>query len=278
MMWQAVRLALVAAALRGVGAQTCSPGAAQAPCNSVLVIHTDDPGFSSDVQSQLQGTGAFAKVDTFDARFDTPTAEKLAAYHAILVFSDDPFSDATLLGDRLADYHDQGGGVVVTTFANADNNFARLQGAYGDADNGYALLDYGRGELGSGGYIGPPGWLGKVLEPQSPLLNGVASFSAAFAYRSTAAVVSDRGIVVAMWSTGVPDPLVVRGVRGDRSLVELNFFPVSMGAYSAGWTGDGAALLRNALKYSRCIYGLLSCGPGNFSVAGEARRREGVGT
>ncbi len=58
--------------------------------------------------------------------------------------------------------------------------------------------------------------------------------------------------------------LVLRGTRGGRTLVELNFWPVSSRVASPGWTGDGAQLLRNGLKYSRCM----PCAAGTYAAAG----------
>jgi hypothetical protein len=102
------------------------------------------------VQAKLRDTGAFTTVDTFNARSvsdggsGTPTVSQLAAYHAVLVYSLNSlaFSDSALLGDRLAVYHDKGGGVVV---AYPSNHAGGLEGAYGTAANGYALLDYASG-------------------------------------------------------------------------------------------------------------------------------------
>ena len=66
------------------------------------------------MQSTLRATGAFATVDTFAAQSGgsgTPSAALLAGYDAVLAWSDYyAFADAALLGDRLAAYHDQGGG------------------------------------------------------------------------------------------------------------------------------------------------------------------------
>jgi hypothetical protein len=259
-------LALVTAAPLHVLAQPefCSPGASTA-CASVLVIYGSSFQRGADVQTKLLDTRAFTTVDTFDARSDTPTAELLAAYHAVLVFSDDRrFGDGALLGDRLAAYHDQGGGVVVAAHEHECHPDLRVGGAYGTVDQGYALLD----RNSPSGCTTNPGSdsLGDVPEPQSPLLASVASLVASYAIRSTAPVVSGRGVVVAAWRGGGQEPLVVRGARGNRTLVELNFFPVSNHDWSGFWAGDGAALLRNALKYSRCML----CGPGAFPAAGEA--------
>ena len=258
-----VRLALAAAVGgRGAGAQYCPAGAATA-CDTVLVVHTYS-SYGADVQSTLRGTGAFAVVDTFDGSNDTPTVAQLAAYDAVLVFSNWGFADAALLGDRLAAHHDRGGGVVPAVWSNTIQPAwccTILLGAYGTLANGYALFDNAQGYHG-----GPSDSLGEVLEPQSPLMAGVTSLSVASeAYRSTAPVVAGRGVVVARWRGGGQEPLVVRGARGSRTLVELNFWPVSSRGYLPSWTGDGAALLRNAIKYSRCM----PCVPGTFVAAGK---------
>jgi hypothetical protein len=263
-------LVLVAAAFVRAEAQYCPPGAATA-CDSVLVVFDDYPQLGADVRATLLGTGAFATVDTFDATDfygGTPTAAQLAAYHAVLAYSTGSgFSDATLLGDRLAAYHDQGGGVVVATYANVwdvtANTIQGLRGAYGTAANGYALFNYALGVEAH-----PSDSLGEVLEPKSPLLAGVASLTATQAARSTGPVISGRGAVVARWLGGGKEPLVVRGARGNRTLVELNFYPPSSKALPGLWVGDGAALLRNALKYSRCM----PCPSRTFAAAGNAPR------
>jgi hypothetical protein len=238
-------------------AQFCDHGFFQPACDKVLVVHTYEP-YAPDVQSTLMSTGAFATVDTFDATSATPSAAQLGGYHAVLAYSGiGNFADTSLLGDRLADFHDQGGGVVVTHLASSACCGNNLQGAYGAVSRGYALMDYTQGNG-----IHPTDSLGDVLEEQSPLMRGVTSFSMLFADRSTAPVVAGRGVVVARWRNG--DPLVLRGTRGNRTLVELNFFPPSSSVDSRYWIGDGAALLRNGLKYSRCM----ACGAGTYAGAG----------
>ncbi len=163
--------------------------------------------------------------------------------------------------------------MVVAVFANMAD--LRLQGAYGTPSSGYALTDYAQATQ-----ISPADSLGAVLEPLSPLMAGVASLAASSAYRSTASIVGGRGVVVSRWRSGGQEPLVVRGRRGNRTLVELNFWPVSSSERSDFWTGDGALLLRNGLKYSRCM----ACGMGTYAeqggggggVAGRRRRENRV--
>ena len=258
-----LRLFVLLTVLHWSSAQFCPPGAGIAPCNAVLVLCADAAAWCASPQTALIATSNFATVDVFDASAGTPTAEYLATFHAILVFSGGPhFADAALLGDRLTAFHDQGGGVVVAWRANAnDNGNSRLQGAYALPANGYALLDYALG-----GTTSVTDSLGDVLEPQSPLMTGVASFSASGASRSTAPVVAGRAVVVARWAGGGQEPLVLRGMRGNRTLVELNFYPPSQDVGDSSlWAGNGAELMRNALKYSRCM----PCEKGTFSMSGD---------
>jgi hypothetical protein len=70
------------------------------------------------VATTLQSTESFSTIDVWDAGSDTPTAEYLSTYHAVIVLSIRSFDDGELLGDVLAAYHDQGGGVVVTAASN----------------------------------------------------------------------------------------------------------------------------------------------------------------
>ena len=259
---------LLAAVLPLAVAQYCPAGAASA-CSKVLILASDCPGCLVDARSTLEAMGAFTTVDAFtaspvnDGGSGTPTAAQLAAYDAVLVWQNYPFDDASLLGDRLAAYHDQGGGVVVASLANT-NDYNRVQGAYGAVANGYALMDYA-----SGSHSGTSDSLGMVVEAQSPLMTGVAYFTAPSAVQSTASVVAGRGVVVARWASG--RPLVLRGARGNRTLVELNFFPVSSRLAWWCWSGDGGALLRNALKFSQCM----PCGMGTYAGAGGWREEMG---
>jgi hypothetical protein len=259
-------------------AQYCPPGATTA-CAKVLVMGADTAAAVADVQYSLQTTGAFSLVDAVSIRpasgggVGTPSATTLGSYDAVLVYSVNDFEDASLLGDRLAVYHDQGGGVVVATNANSNAAGQRLQGAYGAVGSGYALMDYTTQD--SSAIVVYDNDALEVVEAQSPLLTGVISLTASKAYRSSAKVVAGHGMVVARWSSGGREPLVLRGTKKNRTLVELNMFPVSYQIYSGFWSGNGGSLMRNALKYSRCM----PCGMGTYAGvgAGEKSTKKRVG-
>jgi hypothetical protein len=71
----------------------------------------DDPAYRAAI-----GAAAGAIVDYFDARAATPTAELLNTYGCVYTWTNAACSDPVLFGDRLADYVDQGGHVVLGEF------------------------------------------------------------------------------------------------------------------------------------------------------------------
>ena len=227
----------------------------------VLLVHSDGQHYAADVQSHLQTMGIFAAVDVFDANSATPLLSTLQPYSAVLVWADSPFGSdsnagAEPVGNVLGQYWDAGGAVVVAFWANTDSY---LKGQFGNGANGYMLID---GTTWFE-YATQSDSLGTVLEPQSPLLDGVSSLSFGAAVRSMGAVING-GVVVAQWA-GNGRELLVRGTKAGRSLVALNMYPVSSNAAGPyGWTGDGAQLISNALLYSTCI----PCTAGSFASAG----------
>ena len=184
---------------------------------------------------------AFDSVDHINASSSasfTPTLTDLQAYDAVLAFSTATFDDPIALGNVLADYYD-GGGRVVTAFATATSSLPRaIEGRFG---SDYMLLD------NSGGFSGNDDSLGTIFEPSSPLLAGVSSLSAGWAYQSTGGL-ANGGITVAEWNDS-GEPLVIRGEIGNRQRVDLNFYPISSEINSNFWTGDGFILMANALLY-----------------------------
>jgi hypothetical protein len=207
------------------------------PIETVLVVASDIAGWPQDVQAKLIATGAFTKVDVFDAMTTTPSVAELLAYDAVLAYSDFTFADPVALGDNLASYYDAGGNVVTAVFATTDPNAWGLRGRFA---SDYMLVEQLPRVLPG------PDVLGLIAEPGSPLLMDVTFFRADEAARSPGGV-KNGGIAVAYWEGG--PPLVVRGVIAGRNRVDLNFFPPSSDAYEYGWTGNGAELMRNALQF-----------------------------
>jgi hypothetical protein len=209
-----------------------------------LVVYAEvdvNNGYPEDVQAVLDGTLAFSKVDIFNAFSDIPLPETIQAYDAVLAYDNVGWKEADTLGDRLADYFDAGGKVVLAFPANVAT--FQLGGRW--ASGGYDLIS--PGSIPAGADV-----LG-TTDPSSSLLAGVTSLTALNAFQSTGTA-STPDTVVARWQQS-GNPLIVSGVRGPlgnkRNIVALNFFPPSNRVRSDFWdiNTSGAAIMSNALLY-----------------------------
>jgi hypothetical protein len=199
---------------------TCTPGL------EVLLLGDSYAPDTQDVQARLKSLGTFS---TIDINTTSPvTLQALQPYDAVLVWRDSYSND----GDVLADYFDAGGTVVVATGS------GKLYGRF--ATQYLLIAQTTSSTCGSC-------TLGTVLDPSSPLLSNVSSLSSptVLFYQG---MLLNNATAVALWSNQIP--LVVRGVVNGRNRVDLNVYPVSSAADATyGWSGAGAALIRNALLY-----------------------------
>jgi len=200
--------------------------------------------WTADVISKISGVGSLPGVNLIPVISPSPIPNlaQLRACQAVLVFSDNPFTDPVAMGNVLADYIDQGGGVVLQTFAFYDAGGYGIQGRV--STNGYLPFI-----LGTNSY---PANLTLVPElPQSPLLANVGSFNGgATSYQNSPLSLTTGATLAAEWSNG--RPLV--GSIDDRPgrCAGLNFFPPSSDVNSVGWVSstDGAKLMADALLWS----------------------------
>lgn len=87
----------------------CCPGGG---CSFHVLIVYADSAAPAQLQSEIIFEPGVAAVDLFDGQAGTPTLAQLQQYNIVVPYSNLPFSNATTLGNNLADYVD-GGGVVV---------------------------------------------------------------------------------------------------------------------------------------------------------------------
>lgn len=211
-------------------------------------------GWNADVQAKIAGAGTISQVDAFlvNAGNPVPALAQLRQYQSVLVYSDSPFNDATALGNVLADYVDQGGGVVLATFG------------FG---SGLSL----QGRFVSGGYMpltisgqSSPGNLTLVKDlPAHPILDGVSSFNGGTASFHNSPVATSNATLVAHWNNG--QPLVAAKDVGPGRVVGLNFYPPSSSARADFWSAatDGGRLMANALTWAGRQAPQILSGPGN---------------
>ncbi len=72
-----------------------------------------DRGANLGIKEQLLCTGEFSDVETWDLSLATPALDDLLDYHAILVWSDVALLDGEAFGNVLAEYAEQGNGIVL---------------------------------------------------------------------------------------------------------------------------------------------------------------------
>jgi len=195
----------------------------------VLVVHTiTSPPLITEL-TDLAATypNDIALLDLFDTTSGTsavPTLSQLSAYDVVIVATNSPLQDGVLLGDRLADYMDMGGRVIVTMSSWIP---------------GWSL----GGRFASGGYFpfvvadtrnSGPFSLGS-FDGDHPIMNGVTALGGLF--RSSPAVV-DGTYVVARWNDDKPLIAVKGSVVGINALPAVSYI-----------SGDVGLLFHNAVTY-----------------------------
>lgn len=213
---------------------------AQTECmiDALLITAESDENLITDVQTYLMNTGKFNVVDTENNT--TPTLATLRNYDAVLVWADGSLNDT--VGDTLAAYIDEGGGVVSAVF-----NLFESWGITGTRFNTeYLLLN-----LGDYTYSGTT-TLGTVYDAGHPIMDGVTSLTNPNEFRSNNATMTAGSEVIAEWSDGLPLVVVKENLGpGNARRADINIFPPSSTIRSDFWDAstDGDILLANALLW-----------------------------
>jgi len=208
------------------------------------IVHSDDEWFVVDVQKKL--IPLLGNVSLVDAWHSTPTAQQLASFNAILVYSVAPFYNYTILGDLIADYSDSERGVVVAICSLANNFDNNLLGGrfLGTGNNTYYVMQ-------PGGLTFYPQLSLVPIDTTHPILKGVQKFDGGSgSWRGDGTWVADAH-PVGVWSDPGRTPLIgTRVITGRR--VDLNFYPPSSDAGTGNWESstDGAIILANALNWA----------------------------
>lgn len=183
---------------------------------TVVVVAADDDAALEGVRCRLQNEGLFTRVDKVSAASSaTPTVASLLQYDAVLTWSDSPYGDSTALGNALADYIDQGGGVVQAAFISFPAAGSNLDGRW--RDGGYRPF--------SGAAAASAAALTPIYDvPGHVVLSGVPAFTGgAGNYHHTPIVPDAFTARIASWSDA--EPLVAVTTDGRKRIVGLNLFP-----------------------------------------------------
>ncbi len=216
---------------------------------AVGILGADDAASLSDVAGYLARELDFLTLEVIDVSSHTPSASELNAFAAVLVWADSGFADAEALGDRLADYADRGGGVVVAAVSfDAPDPFDpdTLGGRF--FSGGYYAI-----EPGVNNVIGERRVLGSVGDPAHPLMRGVAKIDGGpRTHYSPTTALSAGARALASWDDGSA-LAAVKTLNGARR-ADVNLFPPSSRVNPDLWPftldNDVPRLFANALLWT----------------------------
>ncbi len=214
--------------------------------------------YLADVQNKLISTGKFTSVTYINVSSVTPTLAELEAFDAVIVWTDSPFQNAGLLGERMADYVDIGGGVVNAMFELTNYTTEHyLQGRW--YTESYFIIP-------KGSYSSTFQNMGAVLDPSHPIMENINTVSAK--YRPLVTTIPANANLIAQWSDS--KTLVITDETFAQNRVELGMWPVSSSVSSSGWNSstDGALLMANALEWTTKSSGWLTVSPESGTIAG----------
>jgi hypothetical protein len=226
-------------ALVCLGAASWSAGA---HATKIGLIGADGQGVVDQVRKDLETTGMFSEV--IQLAQDAPLAT-LSAYDALLVWSNDPFKNPVELGDTLGKYVEQGGGVVLATFAFRPDR--AIAGAISTPK--YSPFSI------PGASLETPVHLGSY-DPNSPIMTGVSKLTG---YYVGAVELNPGAKLVASWEQDAP--LLVASLLAD-SLADPLTTPlaawnhggdvvgIALWPYPQFVTGDYARLFANSLVFA----------------------------
>ncbi|MDI6765831.1 MAG: choice-of-anchor D domain-containing protein [Bacteroidota bacterium] len=210
---------------------------------NVLLAIADDG--ASYITSQLLSYPDIASISIFSTRDSTPTIEVLQGYDVVMTRTFDQHLDPIGFGDVLADYVDQGGGVVLGTFSWYDSCGLSLCGrimdpAYAPLVSASSLNHYSSANL-------------QILNPTHPIMENVTN--ASDEYRDYTMLTTGSRLI-ARWSDG-ENFVAVKG-----NVVAVNSY---VGEYYQ-FTGDVPLIVHNSLLYAAGRSGWLSANPLNGIV------------
>ena len=225
--------------------------------SAAVLVADNTTAWNSDVTNKIIGVGSLPKVDLILVTGATPSLAQLRSYQSVMVYPDANFNDSTAMGNVLADYLDQGGGVVLQTFG--FYNGAGL-GIQGRLTNGYLPFT-------TASYTSPGGLTLVKDLPLHPLLDGVNTFNGGTSsYQNSSISLAAGATLVGHWSNS--QPLVGGKDDGAGRFAGLNFFPPSSDARGDFWVSstDGARLMANALLWSGKIPPTLISAPADLTL------------
>jgi len=210
---------------------------------SLLIVGADST--SVFPRNEMLATGFFTEVNTFDSRGGTPTVDFLLQHDVVLNYTNFVPNNRTLLGDRLADYVDGGGQLVICTYS-----FSNPWSVLG------RITTTGYSPLVNTGQNGTPGLL-NVTAPDDPIFEGINVGAITFFRNSNfARPALDAGATLLAQDTS-GRPMMARNADG--TVTGLNLFP--QGGNFGGNNAEFYRLIANTLRFSGGGFDEVDCQP-----------------
>ena len=186
-------------------------------------------------------------TDTFFYVNQLPSLSDLRRYDVVLLFTDGIFDETFGLGNRLAEYVDVGGNLVIGTFywqGRSDSDFNTP--GWGNLESVDPFLADAGAPFQQGGATYQANDLGSVAIPTHPLIQGVTTLTSLSGF--SAGVLPKAGTtVVASWTDGAP--LVgYQILPGGQRIVAVSLFPAAVDPTQV--RGDVQVLWENAITWA----------------------------
>ncbi|KAJ6247609.1 pep-cterm sorting domain-containing protein [Anaeramoeba flamelloides] len=225
----------------------------------ILLLTTDyNESHIDDVICSIK-SGGFGNVEQINCSKATPTYEDICKFDCIFIYSTiKPFNDSLTLGNILADYVDDGGGLVVSSYRTMIKNpFKWKNSTLAGRIMSPGYLPCKTGKLVSL----KRARLGEIVHKENLIINDIENFDGGTkSYRILTKFYLDsetQGQLIAKWSDGIPLIAWKRKTQaGSGTVVFLNFQPVSgncykeRGKYSHWLNVDGRKIISNSVRWT----------------------------
>ena len=202
-----------------------------------LILYADYEGTMIRTKDSLLATGMFNSISVINVQSHTPTLEELSAFETILIWTNYPISsNREGLGNVLADYVDNGGGLVVSMFANATYSYS-LGGRF--MNEGYFLMAPGSYGTTDGNVT--------IIESEHPIFNGVEDlFNPGSSYSLVGTTLLEGATLLATYTNSQRPLAAVMDFNDGTPRVDLAVYPNLDFEQNRGAT---AQLLANSMAW-----------------------------
>ncbi|KAJ6251059.1 btb/poz domain-containing [Anaeramoeba flamelloides] len=211
----------------------------------LLIITKSQKKQNEDIVKSINYFGGF-EIDIMSVNKRTPSYEDIANYDSIFLFSYADFFDSQKMGDLIARFIQDGGGLVICSVFSLVSK--GLQGRIGGRLATDEFLPFSHGERISR----ERSYLGEIFDPDHKLMDQVKCFDGGvYSLRIKPKKIHPKARIIASWSDGQPLIAEMKKSLNYGKVVALNINPISNNVGSNHWikSTDGAKIIANSIKF-----------------------------